>query len=342
MLKNDSLLRACRREPNSRMPVWFMRQAGRYQPEYRELKKQYSLFDIVDRPDVCAEVTLLPVRQMNVDAAILFSDIFTPIRAVDYPVELNPGPIIKEPIRSKRELDNLRPLNFEEHVPYVQETVKILVRELEVPLIGFAGAPFTLASYLVEGGPSKDYRTVKRMMYSEPQLWHALMEKLEAMTIEYLLGQIKAGCQVVQLFDSWVGQLSLTDYERYVKPYSVRIVQAVKATGIPLIQFGVHTGHLLESFASLGSDVVGVDWREPIDEAWKRIGYDHGVQGNLDPVLLFAPTDVLEAAVKDILRRTEGRPGHIFNLGHGILTETPVSAVQRVVEIVHSYDHKEG
>lgn len=342
MLKNDRLLRACRRQPVDATPVWFMRQAGRYQPEYRELKKQYSLFDIVDRPDVCAEVTLLPVKQLNVDAAILFSDIFTPIRAVGYPVELNPGPVIKQPVRTAKDIEAIRPLNVEEHVPYVLETVRILVRELEVPLIGFAGAPFTLASYLVEGGPSKDYRTVKRFMYSETELWNTLMDRLATMTIDYLIGQINAGCQVVQLFDSWVGQLSLLDYERYVKPHSKRIVEAVRATGTPMITFGVHTGHLLQSFASLGVDVVGVDWREPIDEAWERIGPNHAVQGNLDPVLLFAPNEVLDAQTDDIMRRVGGRPGHIFNLGHGILTETPVPAAQRVVERVHNYKHKEG
>lgn len=344
MLKNDRLLRACRRQPVDRVPVWFMRQAGRYQAEYRKIREKYTLMEICEHPDVCAEVTLLPVKQLDVDAAILFSDIMTPLKGMGLRVDIveNVGPVFEEPVRTRQQVAAIRPLVAEEMVPFVLETIRILNRELEVPLLGFAGGPFTLASYMVEGRPTKDYKTVKSLMYSEPEIWAALMEKLSEMVAGYLVDQINAGCHAVQLFDSWVGNLDRSDYDRYVKPYMHRIAKAVKATGAPLIYFGVHTGHLLTSMADVDADVIGVDWKEEIDVAWERIGARHAVQGNLDPVSLFAPSDVLEGKVKEILRRTEGRTGHIFNLGHGVLPTTPVPALQRVVEIVHSYDHKEG
>ncbi|HEY8346439.1 MAG TPA: uroporphyrinogen decarboxylase [Symbiobacteriaceae bacterium] len=338
---NDRLLRACRREPVDRTPVWFMRQAGRYQPEYRSLKERYSLFEICEQPELCAQVTMLPVEQLGVDAAILFSDIMTPVRGMGVDVALNPGPVMARPIRTMADVEALRPLVVEESIPYVPETIRILVRELKVPLIGFAGAPFTLASYMVEGGPSKHYLVVKRMMYEEPAIWSALMEKLTVMTVDYLLAQIRAGCQVVQLFDSWVGNLTVEDYERYVKPYTARVAKAVREAGAFLIHFGFGTGHLLPSMASVGVDVQGVDWKEPLDQAWARIGYDVGVQGNLDPAALYAPAPILEEKVKAILRRAQGRPGHIFNLGHGVLPTTPMDALKRVVEIVHSVDPQE-
>lgn len=344
VIKNDRLLRACRRQPNDRVPVWFMRQAGRYQPEYREIRKKYTLMQICERPDVCAEVTLLPVQQLDVDAAILFSDIMTPLAAMGVSLDIveNVGPVIENPIRSMADVEAIRPLETEQNLPYVLETIRILNGELKVPLIGFAGGPFTLASYLVEGRPTRNFRLVKSLMYAEPAIWSALMEKLANMVAQYLVEQIEAGCQVVQLFDSWVGNLNLWDYERYVKPYMYRIADAVRATGAPLIHFGVHTGHLLPAMASIGVDVMGVDWKEEIDTAWERLGYSTGIQGNLDPVALFAAPEVLEAKVKDILRRTEGRPGHIFNLGHGVVPQTDVATLQRVVEMVHSYDHREG
>lgn len=344
VLKNDRLLRAARRQPVDATPVWYMRQAGRYQPEYREVRKKYTLMEICKHPDVCAEVTILPVKQLNADAAILFSDIMVPVEAmgVDLEIKENVGPVIANPIRSMEAVDALQPLETEERLPHVLETIKILVNELEVPLIGFAGAPFTLASYLVEGKPTKDFRNVKALMYSEPHVWEKLMEKLSTMVAKYLVDQINAGCQVVQVFDSWVGNLSQPDYDRYVKPYMGRIVDAVKATDTPLIMFGVHTGHLLKTISSVGADVVGVDWKENLDEAWAKIGYDKGVQGNLDPVALFAPPDVLEAKVKEVLRRAGGRPGHIFNLGHGVLPPTDVATLARVSEIVHSYRNEEA
>ncbi|HYG60055.1 MAG TPA: uroporphyrinogen decarboxylase [Symbiobacteriaceae bacterium] len=344
MLMNDRILRAARRQPVDHVPVWFMRQAGRYQPEYRAVREKYTLMEICEHPEVCAEVTILPVKQLNVDAAILFSDIMTPLRAMGLGVDIveNVGPVFDRPFRTLKDVQSIPQLNAAEMVPYVLETIKILVRELEVPLLGFAGAPFTLASYMVEGRPTKDYRIVKTLMYSEPETWATLMEKLSDMVAAYLVDQINAGCHAVQLFDSWVGNLNRADYEQYVQPYMYRIVDAVKATGRPLIHFGVHTGHLLESMAATGADVVGVDWKEEIDRAWERIGYNHAVQGNLDPVAVFAPHDVMKAKVHDVLRRTEGRPGHIFNLGHGCMPQMKISDLQRVVEYVHAYDHKEG
>ncbi len=344
MVKNDRLLRACRRQPVDAAPVWFMRQAGRYQPEYRQIRQKYTLLEICLHPEVCAEVTILPVKQLDADAAILFSDIMVPVQAMGVSLEIreNVGPVIAHPIRSMQDVAALRPLETAATLPHVLETIRILGRELDVPLIGFAGGPFTLASYLVEGKPTKDFRVVKSLMYAEPQIWGVLMEKLSTMVAQYLVEQIQAGCQAVQVFDSWVGNLNLSDYEQYVKPYMYRIVAAVKAAGAPLIHFGVHTGHLLPSMAAIGGDVIGVDWKEQIDQAWERIGPDHGVQGNLDPVALFAPPAVLEAKVKEILRRVGGRPGHIFNLGHGVLPMTDVATLQRVAQIVHEYRPEEG
>lgn len=344
MLKNDRILRAARRQPVDRVPVWFMRQAGRYQPEYRAIREKYTLMEICEHPEVCTEVTLLPVTQLNVDAAILFSDIMTPLRGMGLKVDIveNVGPVFEEAITTEKQVAAIPPFVAEEAVPYVLETIKMLHRELEVPLIGFAGAPFTLASYMVEGRPTKDYRKVKTLMYTQPDVWNALMTKLADMVSTYLVDQINAGCQLVQLFDSWVGNLTRADYETYVRPHMFRIAEAVRSTGAPLMQFGVHTGHLLESMSAIKPDVVGIDWREELDKAWERIGPDFAVQGNLDPVALFAPPDVLEAKVKDVLRQTEGRPGHIFNLGHGVMPQMTVSSLQRVAEIVHSYDHKEG
>jgi uroporphyrinogen decarboxylase len=344
MLTNDRLLRAARRLPNDRVPVWFMRQAGRYQPEYRKVREKYTLMEICEHPEVCAEVTILPVKQLDVDAAILFSDIMTPLRGMGLGVDIveNVGPVFDKPIRTASDVAAIPQLNAEEMVPYVLETIKILVRELNVPLLGFAGGPFTLASYAVEGRPTKDYKNVKNLMYSEPKVWTALMEKLSDMVATYLVDQINAGCHAVQLFDSWVGNVNRADYDQYVKPHMHKIINAVKKTGAPLILFGVHTGHLLESFSDLGADVIGIDWKEEIDKAWEKIGPNHAVQGNLDPIAVFAPEDVMRAKVHDVLRRTEGRPGHIFNLGHGCMPSMTISSLQKVVEMVHSYDHKEA
>ncbi|HEY3363810.1 MAG TPA: uroporphyrinogen decarboxylase [Symbiobacteriaceae bacterium] len=342
MLKNDRLLRAARRQPVDQTPVWFMRQAGRYQPEYRQVRQKYTLMEICEHPDVCAEVSLLPVTQLGVDAAILFSDIMTPLRGMGLKVDIveNVGPVFEKPITTAADVAAIPTLVAEEMVPYVLETIKILNRELEVPLLGFAGGPFTLASYMVEGKPSRDYRKVKTLMYSEPAVWAGLMEKLSDMVATYLVDQINAGCHAVQVFDSWVGNLNRPDYDQYVKPYMGKIIKAVKATDAPLILFGVHTGHLLESMAGLEPDVMGVDWKEEIDVAWNRVGPGCAVQGNLDPVAIFAPPAVLQAKVDDVLHRIGGRPGHIFNLGHGVMPNMTIASLQRVVEMVHSY--KEG
>lgn len=344
VMTNDRLLRACRRQPVDATPVWFMRQAGRYQPEYRKVREKYTLLEICQHPEICAEVTILPVKQLNADAAILFSDIVVPVQAMGVALDIKEGvgPVIEHPIRSMQAVEAIRPLQAAESLPHVLETIRILVNELDVPLIGFAGGPFTLASYLVEGKPTRDFRIVKSLMYSEPAVWTTLMQKLSEMVGQYLVKQIEAGCHAVQIFDSWVGNLSLDDYESYVKPYMFNIVEAVRRTGAPLIHFGVHTGHLLQSMASIGGDVMGVDWKEELDVAWERIGPDHGVQGNLDPVALFAPPEILERKVKNVMRRAGGRPGHIFNLGHGVLPQVSVSALQRVAEIVHTYQAEEG
>ncbi len=344
MLKNDRILRAARRQPVDRVPVWFMRQAGRYQPEYRAIREKYTLMQICEHPEVCAEVTILPVKQLDVDAAILFSDIMTPLRGMGLGVDIveNVGPVFDQPINTMKQVQAIPTFHADEAVPYVIDTIKILHRELDVPLIGFTGAPFTLASYMVEGRPTKDYRKVKTLMYSQPEVWHALMEKLSDMVATYLVDQVNAGCQLVQVFDSWVGNLTRLDYETYVRPHMFKISEAVRKTNAPMIYFGVNTGHLLESMSQIKPDVMGVDWHEEIDKAWERIGPDFAVQGNLDPVAVFAPNEILDAKVKDVLRRTEGRPGHIFNLGHGIMPSMSIDALKRVAEIVHSYDHKEG
>lgn len=344
MPKNDRILRAARRQPVDRVPVWFMRQAGRYQPEYRAIRERYSLMEICEHPEVCAEVTLLPVRQLGVDAAILFSDIMTPLRGIGLKVDIQEGvgPVFEEPIVSSRQVEAIPPFAAEEAVPYVLETIRILVRELDVPLIGFAGAPFTLASYMVEGRPTRDYRRVKGLMYEEPDVWHSLMAKLSDMVASYLVDQVKAGCQLVQVFDSWVGNLTRQDYETYVRPHMYRIIEAVRATGAPVILFGVNTGHLLESMADVRPDVMGIDWREELDRAWARIGPEFAVQGNLDPVAVFAPPHILEEKVQDVLKRAQGRPGHIFNLGHGVMPQMSLSSLQRVVEIVHAFQPEGG
>ncbi len=337
---NSRFLRAAQRLPVDATPVWFMRQAGRYMPEYRAIREHYSLLEICYHPELAAEVTLQPVRALGVDAAILFADILLPAIPLGVGLEFakGEGPILAKPVRNMADVQALRPVHPETDLGYVLEAIKLLRAELtDIPLIGFCGAPFTVAAYLVEGGSSRDFLKVKQLMYSDPQAWHALMEKLVVVLSEYLLAQIAAGAQAVQVFDSWVGALSPADYEDYVLPYSHRLLQAVEMTGIPVIHFGTNTTTLLPAMKRAGGTVLGLDWRLPLDDGWKLIGYDRAVQGNLDPALLFAPLPVLKAAVRDILRRAEGRPGHIFNLGHGILQNTPVENVRAVVEMVHEF-----
>ena len=332
-------LRACRRLPTDATPVWFMRQAGRYMPEYRAIREKHTLLEIVRKPQLAAEVTLQPVNAFDVDAAILFADILLVVEPMGLNLEFvkGEGPSISEPVRSAEHVVRLRDLDAESDLGHVMEAIHILRRELEgrVPLIGFAGAPFTVASYMIEGGPTRDFRFTKTMMHAEPRIWGALMKKLSDALCDYLVAQVRAGAQAVQLFDSWVGALSPQDYARYVMPYSQKVLAAVEATGVPVIHFGTGTATLLELMKQAGGTVIGLDWRIPLDEGWSRVGRDVAVQGNLDPVALFAPEAVLREQIKGVLARAGRRPGHIFNLGHGILQHTPVENVRRAVEMVH-------
>lgn len=334
-LVNDLILRAARGEPTPRPPVWFMRQAGRYQKAYRKLRERYTLPEIVRNPEVCAEVTLLPVRELGVDAAILFADITTPLygMGVDLSLVENKGPVIHNPVRDEKGVEALRPLVPEEAVPFILETIRILKRELPVPLIGFAGAPFTLASYLVEGGPSRRFLRVKALMYGEEALWHRLMEKLTEAMARYLRAQAEAGADLLQVFDSWVGALSPADYRRYVKPHMKRLFQKLRPAGVPVIHFGVGTMGLLEDMKEAGGDVLGLDHHTPLPWARALLGATP-VQGNLDPAVLLAPKGVIRREVQRILEENGGQSGHIFNLGHGIVPETPEENVRYVVELI--------
>jgi uroporphyrinogen decarboxylase len=333
-------LRAANRLPVDATPVWFMRQAGRYMAEYRAIREKYSLLEICYHPELAAEVTLQPVRALGVDAAILFADILLPAIPLGVGLEFakGEGPILKNPVRTLADVQNLKPVDPETDLGYVMDALKILRGELkDTPLIGFCGAPFTVASYIVEGGASRDFLKTKTMMYSDPQTWHALMEKLSTVLTDYLLAQIRAGAQAVQVFDSWVGALSPADYVEFVQPYSRRILQAAQQTGIPVIHFGTGATTLLPAMKAAGGTVLGLDWRLPLDDGWNLLGQDVAIQGNLDPTVLFAPRPEIKKRVDDILRRAAGRPGHIFNLGHGILQNTPVDSVKAVVDMVHEY-----
>ncbi len=332
-------LRACRRLPVDATPVWFMRQAGRYMPEYRAVRARHSLLEIVRRPEIAAEVTLQPVRALGVDAAILFADILLPVEPMGLKLSFaqGEGPVIGNPVRHAEDVSRLRLLDARTDLGHVMEAIRLLRRELpaEVPLIGFAGAPFTLASYMIEGGSSRSFVLTKSMMYAAPELWESLMEKLAQSLAGYLLAQIEAGAQAVQLFDSWVGALSPQDYTRFVQPYSRQVLSAAASAGVPVIHFGTGTGAFLPELKAAGGTVIGLDWRVPLDRGWEVLGEDAAVQGNLDPVSLFAPLPVLRSHVEGVLDRAAGRPGHIFNLGHGILPGTPVEHVKAVVQMVH-------
>jgi uroporphyrinogen decarboxylase len=336
-LQDSPFLRACRREPVAHTPVWFMRQAGRSLPEYRELRGRGSILDAIHTPDLATEITLQPVRRHGVDAAVLFSDIVVPIQAVGFGVDVVPGtgPVVDEPFAGAADLARLRPLEAEADIPYVLETVRNLVAELDVPLIGFAGAPFTVASYLIEGRPSRTYAKTKAMMLGEPALWHDLIDRLADLALGFVRAQVEAGATAVQLFDSWAGALTPEQYEAHVLPASRKVFAGLADLGVPRVHFGVGTGELLGLFAEAGADVVGVDWRVPIDAGWERIGLDKGVQGNLDPAACLAPWSAVEHEVLGVLDRVGGRPGHIFNLGHGVLPETDPTVLTRIVELVH-------
>jgi uroporphyrinogen decarboxylase len=332
-------LRACARRPVDVTPVWFMRQAGRYMPEYRALRARYSLLELCRSPELAAEVTLQPVQKIAVDAAILFSDLLLPLAPMGLPFDFikGEGPCIHEPIRTLDDIDRLRVFDPRAELPYVLDAIRLVRRHLDgIPLIGFAGAPFTLASYAIEGGPSRDFSRTKSLMYGEPAAWHRLCAKFATVAADLLAAQIEAGVQAVQVFDSWVGALGPADYREFALPHSRQIFDALAGLGVPTIHFGTGTSTILGEMREAGGDVIGADWRVPLDEAWRRIGHDRAIQGNLDPTLLLGPLDRLLAGAADVLERAEGRPGHIFNLGHGIVPETPVEHVQALARFVHT------
>lgn len=341
-LTNDTLIKAARGEKTNHVPVWYMRQAGRSQPEYRALKEKYSLFEITHQPELCAYVTRLPVEQYNVDAAILYKDIMSPLPSIGVDVEIKSGigPVINNPIRSASDVEKLGEIHPEEDVPYVLDTIKLLTQEqLTVPLIGFAGAPFTVSSYMIEGGPSKDYKKTKAFMYTEPKAWFMLMDKLAEMTITYVRAQIKAGTSAIQIFDSWVGALNVEDYRTFIKPVMTKIFSELRKENVPLIMFGVGASHLALEWNDLPLDVVGLDWRLPIREARAK-GVNKAVQGNLDPTVLLAPWDVLEERVKSILDQGMELPGYIFNLGHGVFPQVNPDVLKRLTAFIHEYSAK--
>jgi uroporphyrinogen decarboxylase len=335
---DSAFLRACRREAVPHTPVWFMRQAGRSLPEYLKVREGVPMLESCTRPEMVAEITMQPVRRHKVDAAVYFSDIVVPLKAIGLDLDIKPGvgPVVADPVRTRADLDRLRPLTPDD-VSYVTEAIGLLTAELgATPLIGFAGAPFTLASYLIEGGPSRTYERTKAMMYGEPELWADLVDRLASITSAFLKVQIEAGASAVQLFDSWAGALAPVDYRRYVMPGSAKVFDAVAGYGVPRIHFGVGTGELLGLMGEVGADVVGVDWRVPLDEAVTRIGPGKALQGNLDPAVLFAPTDTVEAKTREVLDAAAGLEGHVFNLGHGVMPNTDPDALTRLVDYVHT------
>ncbi|MFC7218391.1 uroporphyrinogen decarboxylase [Streptomyces polyrhachis] len=335
--RDSAFLKACRREPVPHTPVWFMRQAGRSLPEYREVRRGTAMLESCMMPELVTEITLQPVRRHGVDAAIYFSDIVVPLKAIGVDLDIKPGvgPVVAHPIRSRADLAQLRALEPDD-VSYVTEAIRMLVAELgATPLIGFAGAPFTLASYLVEGGPSRNHEHTKALMYGDPQLWSELLDRLAVITSAFLKVQIEAGASAVQLFDSWVGALKPADYRERVMPHSAKVFESVAGYGVPRIHFGVGTGELLGLMGEAGADVVGVDWRIPLDEAARRVGPGRALQGNLDPAVLFAPREALRAQADQVLDAAAGLEGHVFNLGHGVLPDTDPAALTALVEYVH-------
>jgi uroporphyrinogen decarboxylase len=336
-------VKACKAQPVDRTPVWFMRQAGRYMPEYRAVRKQYSLIEICKKPEVAAEVTITAAEALGVDAAIIFADLLLPLEVMglDFHFSAGEGPVIEKPLRIKEDVARLR-TDRAADLGYVSEAVSLVCRHFgpRLPVIGFCGAPFTLASYMIEGGGSRNYIHTKKMMYSSPAVWDELTRKLVAVVSEYAAEQVRAGADVIQIFDSWVGCLSVEDYRRYVLPRTTELVRELQKSGAPVIYFGTDSATLLSSMRETGANVIGLDWRIPLDEGWRSLGYECGVQGNLDPVLLFADSKELKSRAEDILRQAAGRPGHIFNLGHGILPETPVENVKALAEFVQEHSTK--
>lgn len=344
-LRNDRLLRALRRQAVDCTPVWFMRQAGRYLPEYRQLREKYDFLTLSQNPELAAQITLMPLQRFELDAVILFADILLPLVGVGVDLEYTAsgdGPLIRNTLRNAADVERLRVPSPEEGVPFVLEAIRLARHLLDgrVPLIGFAGAPFTLASYLIEGGASRNYQRTKAFMFQERVAWRELLEKLTHLTSDYLRAQVRAGAQALQLFDSWVGCLAPSDYQDYVLPYSRQVILAARSEGVPVIHFGTGTAGLLEAMREAGGDVIGIDWRIDLDAAWQRVGPEVGIQGNLDPTALLGPWPEVQSRVQDILDRAAGRPGHIFNLGHGLLPETPPENVAALVDYVHEHTQR--
>ncbi len=337
---NSRFVRACRRQAVDRTPVWFMRQAGRYMAEYRAVRKSHSLLEICKKPELAAEVTITAAEILGVDAAIIFADLLLPLEVMGLPFHFSAGegPVIEKPVRTKEDIARLRTDRASE-LGYVSEAVTLVAKHFaeRVPVIGFCGAPFTLASYMIEGGGSRNYVHAKKMMYNSPVAWDALMGKLVAVTTAYAAEQVRAGADAIQIFDSWVGCLSVEDYRRYVLPHVTGMVKKLQKTGAPIIYFGTDSATLLPAMKETGAEVIGLDWRIPLDEGWARLEHGCAVQGNLDPVLLFADWGELKARAEEVLRRAGGRAGHIFNLGHGILPETPVENVKSLARMVREY-----
>jgi uroporphyrinogen decarboxylase len=345
LIENSRFLRACRRQPTDATPIWLMRQAGRYMLEYRKLREKYGILEIIKNPELACEVTLQPMNAFNLDAAIIFADILPPLEGMGLELDFvkGDGPTIYNPVRTADDIERLRVLPAEETLGFTLEAIRLARRELDsrgIPLIGFSGAPFTLASYAIEGGSSHNRIKLKTMMMNHPDLWHKLMTKLSDVAGNYLLAQAKAGAQVLQLFDSWAGELSPYDYERCVLPYSRRVIEIASEAAVPIIHFGTSTAGILPLMKTAGGDVIGVDWRIDLAQAWDILGDGLSVQGNLDPVTLFADWEALETRVRHILDRVKGREGHIFNLGHGILQETPIDNVKLLVDFVHEYSRQ--
>ena len=330
-------LRACLKKPVDRPPVWFLRQAGRYMAEYREVRKHHTLVEICKRPEIAAEVTITAAEKLGVDAAIIFADLLLPLEpmGLDFEFVAGEGPMVHHPLRSVEQIDRLR-VDRAGQLEYVAAAIEKVAEHFgdSMGMIGFCGAPFTLASYMIEGGSSRNYIFTKQMMYSEPYAWQKLLDKLVTVLTAFAKQQVDAGADVIQIFDSWVGSLAVEDYRDYVLPVTTRLVRAVQEMGVPVIYFGVETASLLPAMRETGADVIGLDWRTPLDEGWKALGYATAVQGNLDPITLFAPEPILETRVKQVLAQADGRAGHIFNLGHGIVPGTPVENVQAVVRMV--------
>ena len=340
ILAGSRFVRACLRRPVDRTPVWFLRQAGRYMQEYRDVRKHHTLVEICKQAELAAEVTITAAEKLGVDAAIIFADLLLPLEpmGLDFEFQAGEGPVVHHPVRTAEDVRALR-VDRADELSYVARAIQKVAAHFKdrLGVIGFCGAPYTLASYMIEGGGSRNYIETKRLMYCDPASWRLLLDKIVTVLEDYCRLQVMAGADVIQIFDSWVGSLSLSDYRDYAFEASKRLVRAVQAMGVPVIYFGVETAGLLGEMASTGADVIGLDWRQPLDEGWRAVGYNHAVQGNLDPITLFAPLEILEQRVKEILRSANGRVGHIFNLGHGIVPNTPVENVQAVARIVREF-----